>query len=413
MFKQLSILPVFAILLCSACDDSKTVRLPTDDAKSADKDQKVADPETRSASKTSTDSSSSSASNPAGAFETKLASLVTQKAPWGDIEISVQKARVLRGDKPAGFPSAATHSKSSVYAILDVKLESKGDQENDYKKRDTWDLLLKNGSHIKPLNPVGVALPAGGTQTVSLFYKVEDNAKLNGASLEINGSDRDALEPLPIPLDEKTEFASQRELSELVGESFESDGKSGLSYTIVDAVYGVNLEDSGRRAPRDKRLVELTVRVGYDGDSDETSFDSSDDAPRLSYEDHLLIPDAFDTRTIESGHSHDFVMVYGIDEQASYVDLVVDSSDFEMGVELPALADDDQASRDAEGDGTKADSRAEVDSSDESSDDELDSSDESSDDSADSDETVDSDDSDDSDDFGADSDDELEDDSDN
>jgi hypothetical protein len=40
-------------------------------------------------------------------------------------------------------------------------------------------------------------------------------------------------------------------------------------------------------------------------------------------------------------------MVYGIDEQASYVDLVVDSSDFEMGVELPALADDDQASRDA------------------------------------------------------------------
>jgi len=384
MIKHLSILPLFALLICSACDDSKDVKLPKDDTKTSaakDKETKSEDPETRDL-KTSTGSSSANTPNPTGAFERKLDSLVTQKAPWGDIEISVEKARELRGSKPEGFPTAVKHSTTSVYAIVDLKLESNGDEENDYKERDTWDLILKDGSRSKPLAPLGVVLSPGGTKSVSLFYKVEDNAKLEGASLEINGSDRALLEPLPIPLDQKTEFASQVKLPDLVGETFAPDDDSSLRFEILDAVYGVNLEATGRRAPRDQRLVQLKVRVGYDGDNDQISFSAADDAPRISIGDKTFVPDAFDTRTIESGETHDFVMVYPIAETASRIDLVLDAGREEMAsdIELPSLLDSDTTQQDDEVDSQRDDSDDEVDSSDDDSDDELDSSDDDSDD---------------------------------
>jgi hypothetical protein len=384
MIKHLSILPLFALLLCSACDGTKNVELPKDDTKTtAEKDAKSVDPETRSLASSSSGSSSSGSSvpNPSGAFERKLASLVTQQAPWGDIEISVENARELRGAKPEGFPTEAKHSTSSVYAIVDLKLESKGDLENDYKKRDTWDLILKDGSRVKPLAPLGVILAAGSTKSVSLFYKVEDNANLEGASLEINGSDRTALEPLAIPLDSKSKFASQVKLSDLVGETFEPDDDSSLRFEILDAVYGVNLEDTGRRAPRDQRLVQLKVRVGYNGDSDQMSFSSAEDAPRISIGDNSFAPDAFDTKTIASGKTHDFVMVYPIAETASRMDLVLDagSESMETDIELPSLLDGATAKDKA--DSANDDSDDELDSSSDNSDDSFDESDDSSDDS--------------------------------
>ncbi|MEO8177304.1 MAG: hypothetical protein ABI895_00600 [Deltaproteobacteria bacterium] len=376
MIKHLSILPLFALLICSACDDSQDVKLPKDDTTTSaakDKDGKSEDPETRDL-KTSTGSSSESTPNPTGAFERKLDSLVTQKAPWGDIEISVEKARELRGSKPEGFPTAVKHSTTSVYAIVDLKLESNGDEENDYKERDTWDLILKDGSRSKPLAPLGVVLAPGGTKSASLFYKLEDNAKLEGASLEINGSDRALLEPLPIPLDQKTEFASQVKLSNLVGETFSPDDDSSLRFEILDAVYGVNLEATGRRAPRDQRLVQLKVRVGYEGDDDKISFSATDDAPRISINGKTFVPDAFDTKTIESGETHDFVMVYPIAETASRMDLVLDAGTEEMAtdIELPSLLDGDTTQQDDEVDSQSDDSDDEFDSSDDDSDDSFD-----------------------------------------
>jgi hypothetical protein len=352
MFKQLSILPVIALLLSSAaCNDDKEVTLPKDEAKSvtskdgtgAKETSKIAaDPENRSSS---TPDSSASTPNPSGAFELELESLVAQKAPWGDIEISVDKARLLRGAKPEGFPSAAKHSTSDLYAILDVKLDGKGDQQNDYSQRDTWDLILKDGTRVKPLNALGVVLPPESSKRTTLFYKVDDDAKLNGASLEVNGKDRDALEPLAIPLDQSSEFASQAEVKELIGKSFEPDDDSGLRFQILDAQYGVNLVDSGRRAPRDHRLVELKVRVGYEGSSGEVSFSSVSSAPRLAFKDQTFSPDAFDTRTISSGDTRDFVLVYPIAEAASHIDLTVagGKEELESGIELPSLIHHDPA----------------------------------------------------------------------
>lgn len=386
MIKHLSILPLFALLICSACDDSKNVNLPTDDTKtSAEKDTKSVDPENRDVKSASGGASASATTpNPTGAFERKLDSLVTQKAPWGDIEISVEKARELRGAKPEGFPTEVKHSKTAVYAILELTLDSKGDQENDYEERDTWDLVLKDGTRVKPLAPLGVVLAAGGTKNVSVFYKVEDTAKLEGASVEINGSDRATLEPLSIPLDAKGKFASQVKLPDLVGETFEPDDGS-LRFEILDAVYGVNLEETGRRAPRDQRLVQLKVRVGYNGDDDQVSFSSSEDAPRISIGDKTFAPDAFDTKTIDNGETRDFVMVYPIAETASRMDLVLDAGQEEMetGIRLPSLLDGDTVQSDDEADNSSDDSDDEADNADDDSDESFDESDDSSEDSFD------------------------------
>jgi hypothetical protein len=356
MFKHLTILPVIALLLSSAaCNDERQVELPKDESTST-KDNKAAqsegkaavDPENRSAKP---GSSSASTPNPSGAFEAKFDGLVTQKAPWGDIEISVEQARLLRGAKPAGFPSAAKHSSSDLYAILDVQLDGSGDQENDYSKRDTWDLMLKDGTRVKPLNALGVVLPPRGSKSAALFYKLDNDAKLEGASLEVNGKDRDALEPLAIPLDQKTVFASQAEVEDLMGRSFEPEDDSGLRFQILDAQYGVNLVDSGRRAPRDQRLVELKLRVGYEGSRDEVSFSSTSDAPQLAFKGRTFAPEAFDTGTIANGDTRDFVLVYPIAEAASHIDLTLDGGkeELESGIELPSLLDHGSAAaRDGE-----------------------------------------------------------------
>ena len=327
MIKHLSVLPLFAcLLLNAACGDEVSKKSSSLSSESS----AARDPEAGG--------SSSSTTTPKGAFELKLDSLVSQNAPWGDIQISVENARLLRGDKPAGFPSSEKHSKDSIYAILDVKLDSNAKDENDYTERKTWDLVLAGDKRVEPLNALGITLAADETRTVSLFYKVEENTSLKGAALEINGSDRSKLEPMKIPLDSRTDFESQVKLPELVGEQFDADGDGTFNFEIVNALYGVNLESTGRRADRDHRLVELTVRVGNVSDSSAT-FSYSTDAVRISADGSRISPEQFDAKTLGSGEHQNFVLVYSIKETLTEFDLLIDLGDElrEHWVAVPGL----------------------------------------------------------------------------
>ncbi|MEY4545068.1 MAG: hypothetical protein RL685_1263 [Pseudomonadota bacterium] len=381
MFKHLSVLPVLALLaINTACGDEVTKNTDSLSTTESSDSKTDKDPESGGSS------SSSTVTTPKGDFELKLDSLVSQNAPWGDIGVNVEKARLLRGEKPAGFPTKEKHSKDSIYAILDVKLDSNSKDENDYTERKTWDLLLANGKHVESLNALGVKLAAEETKSVTLYYKVEENTTLKGAALEVNGSDRTRFEPLTIPLDAKTEFESQVKLPELMGELFEADGDDGFSFEIVNALYGVNLESSGRRADKDQRLVELTVRVGNAGDSSVT-FNSSDDAVRLAVDGSKISPEQFDSKTLGSGEYQNFTLIYSIKENLSAFDLVVDLGDEirEASVDLPGdtkdgdeVTDDDSNDEDFISDDDSSDD--EDFSDDDSSDDEDFSDDDSSDD---------------------------------
>jgi len=370
MFKNLSILPIVALLIGAGCGDDP-VNLDLDQNESA----KTRDAELASAKDKDKDGGRAPAS---GAFDRKLSGLVTQSAPWGDVEIRVEGARQLRGDKPANFPRGVVHSKKAVYAVLELELEAKGKTATDYRERNTWDLVLADGTHVSSLNPVGKLLEPGDSPTVSLFYELADDASLRGAAVEINGSERDVLEPLSIPLDEERDFESQVELPELVGESFQPGNAGDLSFEIVDAVYGVNLLSNGRRAPLDQRLVQLTVRAANTGGSS-VSFDTEDDGPRISFDDKSIVADEVQVEAIESGESRRFVMIYAIDEGVSEFDLVFDASDEESGcfsVDVRGLlASNEDADSDSASDGDSAsDSDDAVDSSEDSdSDDEADS----------------------------------------
>jgi hypothetical protein len=372
MFNKSFILPLVALFLASACGDDP-VNL---DLKKEDSSVRGRDAELASAKDKDRDGDQVAAT---GAFDRKLSGLVTRAAPWGDVEIRVEGARLQRGDKPANFPSHVVFTKRAVYAVLELQLEAKGESATDYRERNTWDLLLADGTRVSSLNPVGALLEPGDSQTVSLFYQVEDAANLRGAAVEINGSERDVLEPLSIPLDEERDFESQVELRHLVGESFDADDGQELSLEIVDAVYGVNLLSSGRRAPLDQRLVQLTVRASNTGASS-LSFDAREDGPRISLDDDSIVAAEGQVEKIKSGATREFVMVYAIDEAVRQFDLVLDLDD-EAGscvsVELPPLAGDADADTASDGD-SASDSEDAADSSDDSdSDDEVDSSDES------------------------------------
>src|SRR5262245_14576873 len=115
MFKHLSVLPVFAaLLLGTACRDDitpKTGRLSSAEESKTSKDKDLDGASAASSSGSAGSKASGSDALPAtGDFELVLDDVVTQAAPWGDVEISVQKARLVRGSKPAGFPSTAKHS---------------------------------------------------------------------------------------------------------------------------------------------------------------------------------------------------------------------------------------------------------------------------------------------------------------
>ena len=129
-----------------------------------------------------------------------------------------------------------------------------------------------------------------------------------------------------IALDVKSDFESQVRLPDLEGSLFEADESGEFSFEIINALYGVNLESSGRRADRDQRLVELTVRVGNASD-DSATFDASDEAVRISVDGSYISPEKFDAKTLASGEHHNFVLVYSIRENLSAFDLLIDLGD--------------------------------------------------------------------------------------
>jgi hypothetical protein len=346
MFKKVSALPLFAFVLASACGDGKddgsaVPPLLPRNAASTSGGATSDSPASGSSSGTTSGSAGSeapSSATRASAIDRELTDLVIQSAPWGDLEVSVTGARLFRGERPDTLPKSVKFSADQVYAVLDVKIEA-GDQETDYRDRDTWDLILGNGKRVTPVNPLDVLLLPGDAPTVSIYYEVEEDADFSGAALELNGTDRETFEPLRIPLGSAEEFESEVELPALVGETFQPFEDGELTFEVLDAVYGVNIAESGRRAPRDQRLVALTVRVGYEGDFS-YSFSTDDDGPRISFNGSSHEADNGRIETIGSGDTEDFVLIYGVDEDATEFDVVFDTGDPEVervAVEVPSL----------------------------------------------------------------------------
>jgi hypothetical protein len=111
-----------------------------------------------------------------------------------------------------------------------------------------------------------------------------------------------------------------------------------LTFEVLDASYGVNLLQLGRRAPRGLRMVLLNCRVTFFGGFSQ-SYRSDRDGPQVSVNGNALASVVSRIDTIDAGESVDFVTVYEIDPAATGFDVVFDTGDTEftrLPVVLPA-----------------------------------------------------------------------------
>lgn len=167
----------------------------------------------------------------------------------------------------------------------------------------------------------------------------EEDTDLARAALELNGSERAALEPARIPLDVPATFESYLELTELIGRVVEPMDTGELSFELLEATYGVNLPELSLRAPIDKRLLALTTRVCYSGSFSE-SFNSVDDGPKVSVDGNTIESREGDIDTIASGDTIDFLTIYEIDEGITALEVLFNTQDeviTRVPVALPAL----------------------------------------------------------------------------
>lgn len=338
MTKKLSSLSTLVLMFCAACGGDGGKAPATNEVISSEiRESEGADGEAGGRS--------------ARALGQALEGLVEQSAPWADLELRVQDARLLSGDKPADFPQGVRFSSSSVYASVELRVTSNGEGPTDYRERDTWDLLLADGTRVTPLNPVGVLVMPGESASTRLFYRVADDAELGGASIEINGADRRRQEPLLIPLDREHTFESEVRIDDLVGRFFQPEGAGDLTFEILDATYGVNLVGQGRRAPRDTRLVQLDVRVKTTGDY-ETPFRNRERGLLLEIDGDRVVPEERIAAPVGAWDVLDVRLTYPVEEGVSEVELVVDVGDYEVTrvpVSLPAAEASDSESGDEGG----------------------------------------------------------------
>lgn len=269
---------------------------------------------------------------PAEPFSREFEGLVKRTVNWGGLQVSVTGARVSRGDAPA-----SAWAPEAVFASLDIQIENVMAAETDYRYRDTWDLILADGTRVLSLEPLGVLLSKGDSPTVSMYYPVDEDTELSGAALELNGSSRDSFEPLQLKLDGDQEAEIEYELTQAIGQVFEPQPEASrtLRFEVTDARFGKNLFEFNSRAARGTQLLALGFKVTYFGPFSE-AFDA-DLAPKVSFNGSTHPSYYSGAEVIDAGEPAEFILLYHVDEDVTEFDLVFDTRDGEVhrfGVKL-------------------------------------------------------------------------------
>jgi hypothetical protein len=276
--------------------------------------------------------------NDAEPFVNEFEGIVEQGAPWGGLEIRITGARVFRGETPDDLEGQLFTR--GTYGVVDVKITQLGVAETDYSDRDTWDLILADGTRERPLDGLGLVIAPGDSPTGHVYYSATDGLEFAGAVLEINGADRTTLEPMRIPLDMPATFESVADVTSLVGQTVMPATEEGeLAFEILEATYGVNLPAQSDRAPFDKRLFRVVTRVSYSGNFSE-SFSAINDGPKVVVGGVTFDAEEGEIDTIPSGGSIDFPMLFHIDEGVTAIELEFDTQDgmtTRLPVTLPTL----------------------------------------------------------------------------
>lgn len=252
------------------------------------------------------------------AYEEALVGAIANTVEWGGLLVTTSGARVIGGhDEVIGEDAGGDTwqlDPALRYAVVDFALENLGDDALDYQWRDTWDLVLADGTRLPPQDYLDVLVLPGERASTKLHYALPESAVITGALVQLEGADRGALEPSRIPLDTPVERQFPRRLHDLIGQVVENDYER---IEIDEAVWDDNNALLGR-VKRGKRALWLRLTVTA---RDEDDHRWSGGESRLSVKGRGAAPIEWNHERIGfDGTFHD-LMVFEVDDDVGVAEL--------------------------------------------------------------------------------------------
>jgi hypothetical protein len=253
-------------------------------------------------------------------FVDEFDSLVQQTVAWADFDVTTVGARVRRG-LDQGREATWWFNERTIYVEIDLTIRNAGRAERYLEHRNTWDLILADGSRVSP-ELFSVSVVPGDTAPLRLYYRVHERVDLTGSILELNGSRRGTVEPEPVPLDAPVVRTYPLRLDDLVGAVVEGpeELRKLNRHEIRDARVTLNTTlDGGRRAEIGKVFVELDVMftVVNTWGSDYASHNNY----RIIVDGYSSSPENFVSTYVKTGDSAEAPILFMIDREAMAFDL--------------------------------------------------------------------------------------------
>jgi hypothetical protein len=157
-------------------------------------------------------------------FSREFSALLPNEAQWSQVKAALVAARVERGmdeswNDDIGYLPI---DPSQAYAELDITVTNLTPRDVELAPRQTWDLILPDGTRIQQTNMLAASLSPLGTASYTLRYAVDEAFDLAGTQLELNGPVRGTFQPERIPLDSPYRPDIDVHLTELEGVVLES-----------------------------------------------------------------------------------------------------------------------------------------------------------------------------------------------
>ena len=208
---------------------------------------------------TDDESSGSDEESEAGPSVIPFDQLVQQTVPWFDVDVTVESAETRRATV-ASFSGNVL--KSGHFVTLTVQNRTRFATELGYQH---WDLILADGTRVAGETE---RLDFGPRDALSreLFFYDDSGQTLEGAHLELNGSEYGEFRPLNIPLDALVDAEPVLELPEVVGQVIAAEPAEDApwQHEILFARVSYNSDgyngEERARAEYGKKLLDLVVR---------------------------------------------------------------------------------------------------------------------------------------------------------
>lgn len=255
---------------------------------------------------------SSTAATPES-FSRPFTALVSQPVPFSASIITVASASVNRGQSNAVPPDV-------TYVQLDFTVQNTSATDLDYSWRQTWDLVLADGTRVPPSNPLGIKVAGHHTGKGSLRYPVDATVSLTGAAVILDGGERGVVEPERVPLDSPWSSRYPTSIPSLLGAtSTSADAIRSLELTVSKATVSLNDPDE-YRAELGKKFVRLDL-LAKNLSSFRGGSNLMDDSFRIIVDGLSLAPENFINELLDPQTTMNVPVIFQIDEASMSFDI--------------------------------------------------------------------------------------------